>query len=202
MNKKNDYVIIRGKIVSDFIYKFCINNEKFYETKVEAMRLSNVADIVPVVISEKIFDISKNQIGKTICVEGYYKSNDLHKNGHSFLELYVLAEKINIFEKDESFEKNIIILNGFFCKKPIYRETPLGRKITDVMLAVNRKGEKPSYIPCIFRGKNADIFSEFEVGTHVKIWGRIQSRKYMKKINETEMEERIAYEVSVSKFKI
>lgn len=201
MKKKNNHVLISGKIVSNFVYNFCVNNEKFYEAKIEIKRLSDVVDTIPVVVSEKNFDVCRNYIGKTVYVEGSYKSYNLHKNGRTFLLLYVLAEKIKILDNNENLVENIIILNGFLCIKPKYRKTPLGRVIADAILAVDSKQGKSSYIPCIFWEKNADIISEFEVGANVQVLGRIQSRKYVKKISETEIEERIAYEVSVSKVK-
>ena len=79
------------------------------------------------------------------------------------------------------------------------RKTPLGREIADLLIAVNRSYGKSDYIPSICWGRNARYASGFEVGSHVQIWGRIQSREYVKKLNEFEMEKRIAYEVSVSK---
>ena len=94
---------------------------------------------------------------------------------------------------------NQILLDGYICKDPIYRKTPLGREIADVLLAVNRPYGKSDYIPCICWGRNARYASAFEVGGHVLIWGRIQSREYMKRIGENETEKRVAYEVSVSK---
>lgn len=94
---------------------------------------------------------------------------------------------------------NQIFLDGFICKESVYRKTPLGREIADLLVAVNRSYGKSDYIPCICWGRNARFASGFEVGSHVQIWGRIQSREYMKKLSEEESEKRIAYEISVSK---
>ena len=94
---------------------------------------------------------------------------------------------------------NHIFLDGYVCKKPVYRKTPLGREIADVLLAVNRPYGKSDYIPCICWGRNARYADQFEVGAHVQLWGRIQSREYQKKIDEEVYEKRVAYEVSVSK---
>ena len=96
-------------------------------------------------------------------------------------------------------ETNHILLEGYICKKPVYRKTPLGREIADLLLAVNRPYGKSDYIPGICWGRNARYASGFEVGEHVQILGRIQSRDYVKKISETETQTRTAYEVSVSK---
>ena len=94
---------------------------------------------------------------------------------------------------------NQILLDGYICKDPIYRKTPLGREIADLLVAVNRSYGKSDYIPCICWGRNARFAARFEVGVHVQIWGRIQSREYVKRLNEDEVEKRTAYEVSVSK---
>ena len=102
-------------------------------------------------------------------------------------------------EEPDGTKTNSIWLDGYICKEPIYRKTPLGREIADLLLAVNRPYGKSDYIPCICWGRNARYASAFEVGGHVLIWGRIQSREYMKRISENETEKRIAYEVSVSK---
>ena len=102
-------------------------------------------------------------------------------------------------EDDENVPVNQIFMDGFICKPPVYRKTPLGREIADILLAVNRPYGKSDYIPCICWGRNARYASAFAVGGHVLLWGRIQSREYMKRIGENQSEKRIAYEVSVSK---
>ena len=94
---------------------------------------------------------------------------------------------------------NQIFLDGYICKEPVYRKTPLGREIADLLVAVNRPYGKSDYIPCIAWGRNARYASGFAVGTRILIWGRVQSREYTKRLNETECEKRVAYEVSVSK---
>jgi single-stranded DNA-binding protein len=117
--------------------------------------------------------------------------------------LSVFVREVTITEKcdveEDMLKPNQIFLDGFICKPPIYRKTPLGREIADVLLAVNRPYGKSDYIPCICWGRNARYAESFEVGGHVQIWGRIQSREYQKKVSETEVEKRVAYEVSVSK---
>ena len=102
-------------------------------------------------------------------------------------------------QEEEDVKSNQIFLDGYICKEPIYRKTPLGREIADLLIAVNRSYGKSDYIPCICWGRNARFASSFIVGSHVQIWGRIQSREYVKKLNELETEKRVAYEVSVSK---
>jgi single-stranded DNA-binding protein len=103
-------------------------------------------------------------------------------------------------EADEKME-NQIFLNGFICKVPIYRKTPFGREISDILVAVNRAYNKSDYIPCIAWGRNARYMANLEVGANIRVWGRVQSRIYQKRVGE-EVEERVAYEVSVSKIEL
>lgn len=116
------------------------------------------------------------------------------------LILSVFVREITFVEEElDGAKTNQIFLDGYICKQPVYRKTPLGREIADLLLAVNRPYGKSDYIPCICWGRNARFASAFEVGEHVQVMGRIQSREYMKKITETESQKRVAYEVSVSK---
>lgn len=117
--------------------------------------------------------------------------------------LSVFVREFEVLE-DSTLEIDVVnhvFLDGHIRKSPVYRKTPLGREITDVLLAINRPYGKSDYIPCIFWGRNARYISEFDIGDRIRIWGRIQSREYVKKISEDEIENRIAYEVSVQKFK-
>ena len=102
-------------------------------------------------------------------------------------------------EGEEIDNPNQIILNGYICKEPVYRVTPFEREITDILLAVNRPHNKSDYIPCIAWGRNAKFASKLKVGSNVQIYGRVQSRDYQKKLSETQIVERTAYEVSVTK---
>ena len=132
-----------------------------------------------------------------------FRSYNKHEECKNRLVLSVFVREIEFVEDSEEVEEDIksnqIYLDGYICKEPIYRKTPLGREIADLLVAVNRSYGKSDYIPCICWGRNARFASGFEVGGHVQVWGRIQSREYVKKINEDEIEKRIAYEVSVSK---
>ena len=135
---------------------------------------------------------------------GQFRSYNRHEETKNRLVLSVFVRELTISdsrnEEDYAANKpNQIFLDGFICKPPVYRKTPLGREIADVLLAVNRPYGKSDYIPCICWGRNARYAESFNVGGHVQIWGRIQSREYQKKISDDEVEKRIAYEVSVSK---
>lgn len=197
---ENNQVIIAGEIVSGFTFSHEVYGEGFYMVEIAVSRLSNYADYIPVMVSERLIDVTQNYEGQYICVVGQFRSYNRHEEKKNRLVLSVFAREIEFTEEPgEDVKSNQIFLDGYICKEPIYRKTPLGREIADLLIAVNRSYGKSDYIPSICWGRNARYASGFEVGSHVQIWGRIQSREYVKKLNELEMEKRIAYEVSVSK---
>jgi len=197
---ENNQVSIAGKIASPFQFSHEVYGEGFYLCDVEIERLSDSTDLIPVMVSERLFPVKENYIGRDICVHGQFRSYNRHEENKNRLVLSVFAREIYFPEDvEEDVKPNHIYLDGYICKPPIYRKTPLGREIADILLAVNRPYGKSDYIPCICWGRNARYAEGFQVGNHVQIWGRIQSREYQKKISELEYEKRIAYEVSVSK---
>ena len=197
---ENNQVVIAGQIVSGFTFSHEVYGEGFYMVEVAVNRLSNYADYIPVMVSERLIDVTQNYEGQYICVVGQFRSYNRHEEKKNRLVLSVFAREIEFTEEPgEHVKSNQIFLDGYICKEPIYRKTPLGREIADLLIAVNRSYGKSDYIPSICWGRNARYASGFEVGAHVQIWGRIQSREYVKKLNEFETEKRIAYEVSVSK---
>ena len=168
--------------------------------EVEVKRLSNSEDRIPLMISERLIDVTQDYTGEYIMVHGQFRSYNRHEEQKNRLVLSVFVREISFMEEEPDGTKtNSIWLDGYICKEPIYRKTPLGREIADLLLAVNRPYGKSDYIPCICWGRNARYASGFEVGEHVQRLGRIQSREYVKRISDTETEKRIAYEVSVSK---
>ena len=170
---------------------------------VKCKRLSESYDIIPVMVSERLIDVNADYIGELICINGQFRSYNRHEERRNRLVLSVFAREISFIEEmEESSKTNQIFLDGYICKEPIYRKTPLGREIADLLLAVNRPYGKSDYIPCICWGRNARFASTFKVGERCIVWGRIQSREYMKKISEDEVERRVAFEVSVSKLEI
>ena len=200
---ENNQVVIMGKIVSDFVYSHEIFGEGFYMVDVEVMRLSDSSDIIPMMVSERLLDVNEDYKGARIAVTGQFRSYNRHEEKKNRLILSVFAREVDFMEEiEENAKSNQIYLDGYICKEPIYRKTPLGREIADLLIAVNRPYGKSDYIPCICWGRNARFVSSFEVGARCAIWGRIQSREYMKKVNEDEAEKRIAYEVSVSKLEL
>ena len=163
-------------------------------------RLSNSEDQIPLMISERLLDVTQDYTGEYIMVNGQFRSYNRHEEQKNRLILSVFVREVEfISEEPDGAKTNSVLLDGYICKQPIYRKTPLGREIADLLLAVNRPYGKSDYIPCICWGRNARFADKFEVGSHIQIWGRIQSREYQKKIAEDQYEKRVAYEVSVSK---
>ena len=196
----NNIVKIGGTISSNLEFSHEIYDEKFYKFFVDVERLSDSKDSLPVIVSERITDINNINIGDTVLVEGQFRSYNELNDIKSKLVLSIFAKEIKIANKEEVSKINDILLEGFICKKPIYRKTPLGREISDMLVAVNRSYKKSDYIPCILWGRNAKYSETLEVGTKVKLSGRVQARMYEKKQLNGELIKHIAYEISVAKF--
>lgn len=196
----NNQVTIAGEVVSEFTFSHEVYGEHFYVVNIAVCRLSNSFDVIPVMVSERLMDVSADYRGCTLQASGQFRSYNRHEENRNRLVLSVFAREASLIEPEEDDQNpNYIFLDGYVCKHPVYRKTPLGREIADVLLAVNRPYGKSDYIPCICWGRNARFADKFEVGSHIQIWGRIQSREYQKKIGEEQYEKRVAYEVSVSK---
>ena len=197
---ENNQVSIMGKIISGFVFSHEVFGEGFYMVDVSVQRLSESTDTIPVMISERLIDVTQDYQGEYIQIFGQFRSYNRHEEKKNRLVLSVFAREISFVDGEgDKVKSNQIFLDGYICKTPIYRRTPLGREISDMLLAVNRPYGKSDYIPCICWGRNARFTSGFEVGGHVQIWGRIQSREYVKKLDDDTTEKRVAYEVSVSK---
>ena len=201
---ENNHLVLRGKIVSEKSYSHEIYGEKFYVFNLEVIRLSSTVDIIPITISERLLTGLNLEIGKKVVVEGQFRSYNNYENERNRLILTVFAKEINEIEGEEDKDEvtNEVILVGYVCKKPIYRQTPFGREIADVLLAVNRAYNKSDYIPSIAWGRNARFCQNMEVGTEVKITGRVQSRSYEKKYEDGTTETRVAYEVSIASMEV
>ena len=200
---ENNQVIIVGEITSGFTFSHEIFGEGFYMVDVSVERLSDSIDIIPLMVSERLLDVNGDYKGMYIVVNGQFRSYNRHEERKNKLVLSVFAREIEFVDEiGENTKSNQIYLDGYICKEPIYRKTPLGREIADLLLAVNRPYGKSDYIPCICWGRNARFASNFEVGARCAVWGRIQSREYMKKLSEDQLEKRVAYEVSVSKLEL
>ena len=197
---ENNQVSVMGRIASQFTFSHQVFGEGFYTVDLLVKRLSDSEDIIPLMVSERLMDVTQDYEGEYIQVQGQFRSYNRHEEKKNRLVLSVFVREVSfVEEEDESIKTNQIFLDGYICKPPVYRKTPLGREIADLLIAVNRPYGKSDYIPCICWGRNARYASAFQVGGHVLLWGRIQSREYMKRVGETETEKREAYEVSVSK---
>ena len=200
---ENNQVSIMGKIDTPFQFSHQVFGEGFYMTDLLVKRLSDSEDRIPVMVSERLVDVTQDYVGEYIEVHGQFRSYNRHEEKKNRLVLSVFARELKFVEEDDgSIAVNQIFMDGYICKPPVYRKTPLGREIADLLLAVNRPYGKSDYIPCICWGRNARYAGSFEVGSHCAVWGRIQSREYMKKLSEEQLEKRIAYEVSVSKLEL
>ena len=204
---ENNHLVLVGKVTSDKKFSHEIYGEKFYIFDLEVPRLSGNADIIPITISERLLEKEDLEIDKKIIVEGQFRSYNSYENERNKLILTVFAKDVEeLKEIEEQTESDIVrkeettnevVLIGFVCKKPIYRQTPFGREIADLLLAVNRAYNKSDYIPTIAWGRNARFCQNLEVGSQVKIIGRVQSRQYEKKYEDGTSEIKVAYEVSI-----
>lgn len=191
-------VYIEGSIVSELSFSHEMYGEGFYNFNVEVPRLSETADILPITVSERLFASLDMTNGQRIKVEGQLRSYNKFIDGANRLILTIFARDIKPIE-EISKSPNQIYIEGFICKSPIYRTTPFGREITDLLVAVNRPYNKSDYIPAIAWGRNARFSSTLTIGSHIKVWGRVQSREYEKKLTEENSIKKTAYEVSISK---
>ena len=199
----NNVVIISGKVKTELKYSHEIYGEGFYHFLLEVPRLSDSNDSISITISERLIGKRELVPGVPISIEGQFRSYNSFGESGSKLLLTVFARELSMAD-DEGLARNSnkIFLNGYICKKPIYRSTPFGREITDLLIAVNRAYNKSDYIPCISWGRNARFCSNLNVGDNIKVWGRIQSRTYQKKQQDGTTISRVAYEVSLSKLEM
>jgi len=197
MNVENNKVTISGMITAEFAFSYELFGEKFYMTKLSVERDSGINDSLPIQVSDRTINVRENYTNKYVTVNGQFRSRNAHEEDKNKLILYVFINEIKVLDKHENV--NEVFLEGFICRNPIYRTTPLGREVADILLAINRPYGKSDYIPCISWGRNARYSSSFQVGERCRIWGRIQSREYTKKIADNEVEIKIAYEVSICK---
>ena len=192
----NNKVYLRGKIVSEPVFSHEVFDEKFYEFNLEVPRLSDSFDTIPVTISERLID-KRIMVGNVLTITGQFRSYNKQLDGKSKLVLTVFVREI--LDNDEQENPNLIELNGFICKEPVFRTTPFKREISDVLLAVNRAYNKSDYIPCIAWGRNARFVKDMKVGEPLNIVGRIQSRVYQKRLSDDIVETKSAYEISIIK---
>ena len=207
---ENNYLTLVGKVTGEKRFSHEIYGERFFIFNLSIPRLSGNADIIPITVSERLVSDDMLQEGKRLLVKGQFRSYNSYENEKNKLILTVFAkdiEELKDEEEDNEFVKkdmitNEVVLIGYICKKPIYRQTPFGREIADILLAVNRAYNKSDYIPSIAWGRNARFCQNLEVGTRVKVVGRVQSRTYEKKFEDGTSETRVAYEVSIGSLEV
>ena len=218
---ENNYLTLVGRVTSEKQFSHEIYGERFYSFDLSIPRLSGNADIIPVTVSERLINDEMMQIGTKLLIKGQFRSYNSYENEKNRLILTVFAKDIKKLEENTEPEvdeegneievndiarkdtiTNEVVLIGYICKKPIYRQTPFGREIADILLAVNRAYNKSDYIPSIAWGRNARFCQNLEVGTEVKIVGRIQSRNYEKKYEDGTIVKKVAYEVSIGSLEV
>ena len=210
---ENNYLTLVGKVTGEKKFSHEIYGERFYIFNLEIPRLSGVADIIPITISERLINEDTLNEGQKLLVKGQFRSYNSYESEKNRLILTVFAKDVKVISEEEQSEEenemtkkdvvtNEVVLIGYICKKPIYRQTPFGREIADILLAVNRAYNKSDYIPCIAWGRNARFCQNLEVGSQIKIVGRVQSRTYEKKHEDGSIETRVAYEVSVGSLEV
>lgn len=191
-----------GFVTEPFGLDHKVHGEGFYRTTVRVARDSGAHDDVPIIVSERLTDVTKSQVGNMVAVVGQFRSYNKPENGKRKLILFLFAQAFQPLSEGEGGYWNRLSLIGTICKPVIYRVTPLGREVADVMLAVNRAYEKSDYIPCLCWGRDAKWIQFLETGQLLRIKGRIQSREYQKKLGEDEIQTRTAYEVSVQEVEV
>lgn len=197
----NNMVTISGVISTPIKFSHRVCDEAFYEFTLASMRLSGRYDCIPAMISERLIDVSQDMAGKKMKINGQFRSYNFSDENGNHLKLHVFVKEAKIIDSD-SKDENKILLEGTICRTPRYKETALGREITDMMLAVKRQYRKTDYIPCICWNRNALFADTLEPGTTIRAEGRIQSREYIKKFSEDKCETRIAYEVSIRNLEV
>ena len=195
---KNNQAVIAGEIISDFEFNHEVFGEGFYFVKLKLSRLSHSSDLIPLLVSERLIDVKQSHIGQFLEARGQFRSHNKQESDKNRVVLFLFAKEIEMIDSAENRNPNEIFLDGYICKEPVYRTTPLGREIADVLLAVNRAYGKSDYIPCICWGRNARYAGNLTVGSRIQLRGRIQSREYQKRIGEGKVVDKIAYEVSAS----
>ena len=196
---ENNIITLTGTVETSPSYSHSVLEDNFFTFVIRVPRLSDNDDILPVTVHERLLDSGVVKLGNRVKVKGQLRSYNKYTQTRTRLILTVFAKGIAEADVEDEDNPNEIFINGFICKPPIYRQTPFGREITDLIIAVNRAFNRSDYIPAIAWGKNAVYSENLEVGSNVMLWGRLQSRNYNKRISEEETEVRTAYELSVTK---
>lgn len=183
---------LRGNL--EDLPKFSHENhgKKFYRFYLEVPRLSGTVDRLPVVSELSVLETLDLSAGSSLDIRGQIRSHNLSDDTGRHLLVFVFATEMHA---EDGPPVNDVIILGNLCKMPTYRRTPLGREITDVMLAVPRILRRADYLPCILWGSTAYHASSCQVRDQIQISGRLQSRTYNKH-TETGTCQRTTYEIS------
>lgn len=188
MNK----ILLGGKITQkpSFSHTFC--GKDFYKFFISVKRLSGTCDVLPCIAKKELVE----QITEDFCeVYGEVRTRTVDK--HIYLTVFV--NEVSDFTE----YKNDVKISGLLCREATYRKTPLGREISDFNMIVNRENSyKKDYIPCVSWGDNALKTVCVEPRDKIGIYGRFQSREYVKIDENGSREIKTAYEVSCSNIKI
>lgn len=200
VNEDTNVVNLIGELDSNLEFSHEIFGEKFYNTKIKINRLSDSYDTLPITISERLLEDADFTNNKLVSVTGQLRSYNKNIDNKNRLVLTVFVRDLKVSDEDNK-DPNSIFLDGYICKAPVYRKTPLGREITDLLVAINRPYNKSDYIPSIVWGRNAKFAKSLKVGDRIQMWGRVQSREYEKKTEDGSVLKKVAYEVSISRIK-
>ena len=194
MENPNNRIVAAGRLADKPALSHEVMNEPFYTGTLLVKRLSGTVDRLPVTLPGKLLACMPPYEGQMLLISGQVRSYNKVIDGAGRLMVTLFAQNISEAQDDDTL--NRVTLTGALCKPPVYRSTPFGREICDMMLAVNRAFGKSDYIPCIAWGRNAQYASRFQVGDRVRIGGRLQSREYQKLMENGEYMVRNAFEVS------
>lgn len=190
-------VKLAGEIVSKPIFSHKTDGKNFYEFYISSKRFSGIKDIIPCIVSDELLtEIMEN---KKICLHGEITTYNKHEEDHTKLLVRVCVKSVSRYM---NIDENYVEIDGYVGKEPHCRKTPLKKEIADILLVANRPYGKSDYIPCICWDDEAREINMTPAGTELKIYGRIQSRPYIKKLEDGTQERRVAYEVSAKKTKI
>ena len=193
MEDVRNLVQLRGEAIEEPALSHENHGQRFYRFLLSVRRLSGQADHLPVIATGEQLQPLLPLSGRRLAVEGQLRSFNNKSGQGSRLVISVLARSLAPTQEED---QNDILLSGVICKPPVLRRTPLGRCISDMMLAVNRRYGRADYLPCIAWGQVAMVTGHIAVGDTLAREGRVQSRIYTK-VTDWGAEERTAYEVSI-----
>jgi len=192
MENTANHITLRGILAGLPAFSHENHGRRFYRFLLEVERLSGTADTLEVVVPEDVLNAVDPEGGSMVLVAGQIRSFNSRQETGRRLVISVFASEMTACEGEPVNEAE---LTGTICKAPVYRRTPLGREICDVMLAVGRPYRRTDYLPCILWGRTAQEVSAMRVGERLHLTGRLQSREYVKLL-DSGSERRVAYEIS------